>query len=263
MFFRRKFSRRGARRFGRRPSRMPRKKVSKVVRRYVKKALHTQIENKEIVNYANNDSITTGTAGTAPTNYGLIPSVAQGTATNQRVGDNIRIRSGVFKGQLHIKDYNATTNPYSGPVWVKIFLVRLLSTNTQLSSIASADYFFKGNGTALPFQGNPMDLDFAINDQKFRLITTKTVKLGNTYWTSTTPMPQNGYGDNSSYCKRFSINWGKYCKKLLKYSEEDANVCTNDNLYLLFQPVYASGMGAGGKQLVQLTYVSHIKYEDA
>lgn len=241
-------------------------KVSHCVKKYVKREIHRNIENKEIITYTSNQTLNTGTAGAAMTNFGLIPSISQGTANNARIGDAIRIRRGTVTGTVHLKPYDATMNPRPMPVYVKIWTVRLLSTKTQLSALTSGatDYFFKGNGTNLPPQGNLLDLDLPINQEKYRVLgRPRIVRLGVTGWSTLGPAYTQSWYDNSSMTARFSFNWGKYTRKMLKFSEEEGGYCTTDNCYLVFQSVYANGDEADGYQITQASYVNTCVFEDA
>lgn len=240
-------------------------KVSHCIKKYVKREIHRNIENKEVLTYTSNYTLVTGTSGSQMTNFPLIPTLSQSTANNGRIGDAVRIRRGIVSGTVHLKGYDASTNPRPMPVYVKMWVVRTFPIQAQGASIGTTytDALFKGNGANLPPQGNLLDLDLPINQEKFRVLgRPRIVRLGVTGNGTLGPANSASWFDNSSMTARFSFNWGKYTKKLLKFSEED-NYCTNDNCYLIFQTVYANGEEADGYQICQASYVNTMVFEDA
>jgi len=256
--------RRGARRAG-----LRRKTVSKSVRRYVKNAIHKQIENKEIIDYFSNQTLQTLSSGT---NTGvscrqLLPLPAQGTAANQRIGNQLRVVSGIIKGHINLKPYDVMTNPLGTPLLVRMILFRdLVTAGTQAISGGSLtsyfDNFFKGNGANIPFQGNPLDMSFPINSDNFRVLASKQFKIGAATATATGPVGTGGYFDNSPMSVPFYFNWGKWCKKVLKYDDTYAYPM-NCNCYLVCQVVRADGTSSGSYQMAEWHAVNHIKFEDA
>lgn len=239
--------------------------VSKSVKQYVKRAIHRNIENKEIISYAANQSCMAYSSGAIGFSLGLIPQITSGTGDNARIGNQIRIVRGILRGQVNLLPYNATTNPSPTPVWVKMFLYTPTYTGSQssfLSSSTDTDRFFRGNNAALPFQANPMDLDFQINESLFRLLATKTFKLGAATASTGGPVTTGGYYDNSPMCKKFYFNWGKFCKKMIKFND-GTSFSQNKALYLIIQPVYADGSSTGAYSPVECHYVNTCTYEDA
>lgn len=269
MFFRRRFGRRRAyRKTGLRKRRGVRK-VSKVVKRYVKNTIHKQIENKEIIDYFANNTLQTLASGvnTGVCCRQLLPLPAQGSASNQRTGVQLKVVRGVIKGHINIKPYDVATNPVGTPLLGKIWIFRDLNiSGTQAISSGSYttyfDDFFKGSGTNLPFQGNPLDMSLPINDQKFRVLATKTFQIGATSNTSTGPVGSGGYFDNSKMSVPFYFNWGKFCKKQLKYPDY-GTYPINMNCYIVCQVVRADGTSSGSYQMAEWHAVNYIKYEDA
>lgn len=265
MIFRR-FSR--PRKFSRRPRRAIRRrsKVSKKIKSFVKRAIHRNIENKEIITYAANQGCLAWATGVAGRSIALLPPIQQGTGNSQRIGNQVKIVSGIIKGQVNLLPYDATTNPAPTPVWVKIYMVRLLYTQAQDPTLATAytDNFFRGVNSAYPFQSNVLDMDLPINDDWFRVLATKTFKLGAASATALGAVTTTGYYDNSPMCKKFTFNWSKWARKVLKFNDNVLNYYPqNDNIYLVFQPMYADGRVTNPYTPVEMHYVNHVKYEDA
>lgn len=253
----RKYRRRGVRKFS---------KVSTKVRRYVKREIHRQIEGKEITSYAVNNSIAVPqSGGQSIFKIPLIPAIAVGGTTNQRIGNSIRPRQCYIKGHVNIKEYNSATNTQPGPIWVRMLLIKALNVTYQGGSPGELDtQIWKGNGTGLGCQSNMLDQCLEVNTDLFRKLYDKKFKIGAGANTSTGPVGSNYYFDNSPMSKPFFINWGKYVKKLLKFNDAtNGNSVQNDNLYLLFIPSTADGQTQAGLQCCEVHYNSFFKFEDA
>lgn len=254
----------------RRPVRRPRRKagkkssVSAKIKSYVKRAIHRNIENKEIISYgANNSMPTAGSGGSfAPVGVGLTPYISQGTGDNNRTGNEVKVVSGIVRGHVNIMPYNATTNPNGAPLYVRIMVLRHLGVNGQVTPVSNLawDNIFRGNGSALPFQANLLDMSLPINQEFWRLEAQKVVKLGVATSTGTTVYAS--YYDNSSMSAPFYFNWGKMMRKVIKYPDA-TNISSNSNLYLVFQPVMCDGQSTGGQIPAEFHYVSTCKFEDA
>lgn len=260
----RKMYRRRPRKYLRRGKRVGSKGVSTRIKKYVKRAIHRTVENKTIITYASNQSCASWTSGTAGASVGLLPNMAQGTGENQRIGNQIRITSGIIRGQVNLLPYNATTNPNPAPVWVKMFLYKQLYNDAASATapVADGNNFFRGNGTVLPFQSNVLDLDLPINDSLYRLCATKTFKIGAASYSTSGPVSSGGYFDNSPMCKKFSINWGKFCRKNIKFND-GTSYPQNESIYLIVQPVAADGSTTAPYIPCEWHYVSTLKFEDA
>lgn len=266
--YRKYYKRRGLRSRPRR-SNLRRKKVSKVVKRYVKRAIHRNVENKEIMDYWSNMTIQTLSSGTNVGNNcrQLLPLPAQGVDNHQRIGNAIRVVKGVIKGHINIKPYNASTNPLGTPLLGKIWLFRdfNFAGTFPIQNGSYVDYFnnfFKGNATQLPFQANPLDMSLPINDDNFRLLATKSFKIGASNATATGQVGSSGYFDNSPMTVPFYFNWGKYCKKQIKF-QDSGSYPTNENCYIVVQVVRADGADSGSYQMAEWHAVNTIRYEDA
>lgn len=236
--------------------------VSARIKKYVKKQIHANVENKEVASFSSNNSITAGdsASGTHPI---LVP-VAQGTSEGSRIGNQIRVVKGQIKASFNLLPYNATSNPNPLPVLVKVWLIRDIRTNQQLSSLGVTVYnnFFRAGATTYSFQGNPLDVVGECNKDLIRVLATRTFRLGCTGSITATPIYGQSFLDNSPMAKQITINWGKYVKKQLKFDETD-NYATNANLYLVIQPVAADGSNTTGKTPIEWHYTNIMQFEDA
>lgn len=245
----------------RRVSKKP--KLASSIRKYVKKEVHRNIENKEKLNFAANQTIITSDATTCT--YPLLMNIIQGTQDDNRIGNQIRTVKGVIKLALNLLPYDAITNPNPVPVWVRIWVVRDLRNAGQLSTMDITAYnnFYRGNGSGVSMQGNPLDTVLEVNKDYFRVLYSKVIKLGVTSaFNAGIPINAGSYFDNSDMGKVLTINWGKWCKKQIKFNET-SNYPNNDNLYIVFQPVSVDGTTSGSKRMVELHYANYQHFEDA
>lgn len=255
------------RKFSRRPRRSYRRKstVSKKVKSYVKRAIHRNIENKENIEYAANQTVLTGSSG-GFYSINLINDLAQGSTNSTRVGNQIKVVKGLLSLSMNLLKYNATTNPNLAPMWVKIWIVRCLAQAEQDVSLPFGNEFFKVNNDNIDFQGNTLDMHLPVNTDKFRVLTTRMFKLGSANVNQ--PNAAAGsvtvahYADNSPFAKKININWGRYVRKQLKYTDTVAN-CMNDNCYMVIQVVPCDGTSNSEKESAEIHYVNTMCYEDA
>jgi len=246
----------------RRPvKRVPRKRSGgrTAITKIVKSVLSRQAENKAWFDYGANQTITTAGLST-PANKNLIPLLSQGTGHSARVGNEVRVKSGYVRGHVNILPYNASTNPGSLPVCVKIWIVsdKKLNTNT-LSSTTIGSNFFDIVNSSTSFQANMLDMDFTVNKDAWIVHATKQFKIGASDSTTTGAVTTFGYYDNSPMTMPFYFNIGKYMKTL-KY-DDATSTCTNKNMFIIFQAVLADG-STGAFTTSEFHYSIRVEYED-
>jgi len=247
----------------RRYRRKPAKKISTAVKTFVRKAISRNIENKCWYTYGANSSLITATPTTNPTHANLLPTnFLQGTGKSQRIGNEITIKKAYIRGRINLLPYNATTNPLSAPILVKMWVVSNKLSNTFIPTVASNwASFFDTVNSAVAFQNSPLDMILDVNKDAWTLHASKTFKLGAGSMTSTGPVGSSAYFDNSSMSVPFYFNYGKYIKKV-KYDDALTNNPTNRNLYLVLQAVNADGTSTA--QIPAETHFSTtVIYEDA
>jgi hypothetical protein len=236
-------------------------RVSPTVKSYVQKAINSNLEKKKIVTNGINQNMTTVTAAT-PSSILLIPDIAQGTADNQRIGNEVKVSKAMVRGYVNLLPYNIATNPQSSPCWVKFWLCssKKINTNTLASTSVATDFFDTG-GAVGTFTGNMRDMVLPTNDESWTVITTKTVKLGTTNGnTGGNPVSNATWYDNSQMSIPFEFEYGNVLKKL-RYNDATA-ACTNKNLFLVMQPVYADGTNTA-ITAVEYHYTVVFDYTDA
>lgn len=261
-YARKKTTKKSYGRYTRRKSMSKRSVVSPSIKRYVKKTVHGNLENKEKMNYVANTSLVNG--DTSSTTYPMLMNIIQGTGSADRSGNQTRIVKGIFKGCINLLPYSLNTNPNPQPTWVRILLVRDLKISGQASSLGADAYanLFRINNGTVSVQGNPLDMNLEVNKDYFRVLYDKVVKLGSANNTSGGYPSTSNFSDNSPMAHRFIINWGKHCKKQLKYND-NSGYPTNENLYLIFISASADGSSSTGKVQTELHYCNYQHFEDA
>lgn len=241
-------------------------KVSNPVKKYVKKEIHRQVENKETSLTILNQSLVIPQSGSSSAyKIALLPSLSNGTNNHHRIGNNVRPRYAFIKGHVNILPYSSTTNLIAGPIWVRMLIVKSLAVTYQGGAPGEIDSaLFKADGASLGWQSNMLDQILEVNNDLFRCLYDRKVKVGAGFNTSTGPVGSGYYFDNSPMSVPFKINYTKYMKKLLKYSDSaNGNSCQNDNLYLIFIPSTADGGSYGGSIPAETHFVRYFQFEDA
>lgn len=233
-------------------------------RQYVMRTLHTNAENKQRVNYGANQPLTLGNSSTQT--LPLLIGALQGVDDQTRNGNSIRIRKGVWRGVFNLLPYNATTNPYVTPIWVKLWVVKDLKLQGQQSSIDGTNFgkFFRQGNASVGLQYTPIDLTLDVNRDQFRVLWSRTFKLGSAgIFAANAPVNSSSYFDNSSSSKMVTINYGKWIKKQLKFDDNNSQWPTNANLYLVMQSIPQDGtQTAVNTQLVEYHYTNTQAFED-
>ena len=247
-----------------RKNRAPAKKVSKAVKSYVKRAIHSNIENKLWNRFAANETISTAAASN-PEYINLVPYPSQSTTSTQytRIGNRIRVMKAYIKGFVNLKPYNSITNPYVGPVYVKMWLCRYKELNCADIALTSiSTNFFEGVAGSTSFQGNMLDMSLTNNKDDWIIYKTKTFELGTTSNDITLAQVQSRIAsDNSRMTKPFYFSFGKHLRKQLQY-DVNGNPPTNTNLFLVTQVVYADG-SAAAIEPAEYHYTIRAEFEDA
>jgi len=231
-------------------------KVSKAIKTYVKRAIHGNTENKLFIYQAANQTITSVASPSTPSFLSLLPLPVQGTANNQRIGNQIKIVKAFIRGHVNLLPLNSITNPQQAPMMVKMWLCSSKTINTtSLSSTNCGTDFFETNGGSQGFQGNMLDMELTNNKDSWVVYKTKTFKLGLTAYGS------QQFADNSNFNMPFYFSYGRHLRRKLKFN--DTGVApTNANMFLIFQVVNADGSSTALNSAEYHTTL-RVEYEDA
>lgn len=220
-------------------------------------AISRRLENKVHVDYSSNINVTLAGLTLAPVTRYLLPQLAQGLGQASRIGNEIKIRSGILTVALNTNQFGATATGL--PSNVRVMVVSSKTVNGITLATADFNNFWQIGNTDADFQGNMLDMLFEINKDQWTVYFDKVCKLG---MTSGSNVNNNAY-DNSHMQQIFTIDWGKYFKSSIKY-EDTGTAPQNRNLFLVLQWCRADG-GAmtQGDVGAELHYTNIIKYEDA
>jgi len=231
------------------------------VRKIVAKEILKRTEKKIYVTSVINQAVTTA-SGSIPTGIYLGPLLTQGSADNARVGNRIDVQSAEFVMYFNLLPYNATTNYNVPPVWVKIFIVRYKPRNTSNgANVTWQTDFFQNNGTSQGFNGNTQDLVLGVNEEQYECLETRVFKLGVSNAGTTGPASSGAWCDNSPSAQQVVFDLTKHMKGSWEYND-NANVASNRNLWMVVQAVNADGSNSGGLNICEFHSGLQVKFID-
>lgn len=215
-------------------------------------------------NYANS-TVGNNVVSLTPIGGGI--DINQGTASDERIGNQVRVRKVWLHLSLFPAPYNATTNstPIPQDVICYIFSVRPNEPSDLTSVRTFCDDSFFDNGSSV--QGFTGDLsDFMKRPNTDSVIVHKrfVLKIGAANYETNTGTQANSYSyANNDYklncLKRMDIT--KYIPKNLKF-EDTSNACQNNPVYLVMSPCDADGGAATDTtNATPLTYTYGLTYE--
>lgn len=209
------------------------------IRATVRSEIIKAAEKKEFILYGQNITIPTTSGGTPAGEY-LLPQISQGTDDGKRIGNKIKLVKGTLKGFVNIRPYDVTLNPNPLPVWVKIWLCRYTSFNTNaLSATSSSTDFFQVSSGNVGFQGSMLDMVLPMNPDNWTMLDSRTFKLGVTNSLATGPTSTAGYLDNSDMAQQFMFDLTPHASTLI--FNDTSITPLNNNLFVAFQVVRADG----------------------
>lgn len=191
-------------------------------------------------------------------------TVTQGTSVSQRIGNKIKTKSLMFKGTLFCRQYVATLNPIPQPLQVKMFIFYERGAVVNNVPNPVSDFFQNGSGV-YPLQDDLSSMWMPVNSEKYRVLTTRTYKLGPASNTGTGSSQDLQYFSNNDFKLNvnFSINLSKYVPQHVLYVDSDDNPRSR-NLYCMIVPVAACGLALTSSVGPMLaSYMLDYRYEDA
>ncbi|UYD39120.1 MAG: capsid protein [Wigfec virus K19_555] len=265
----RKGSRKGKKRTYKRKSYA--KKVSPM-KKLIRKEISRNVENKTVqifnfdrtlgdVTEPNFDSSNVFALGPDPSSI----LINQGTGQGGRIGNRIRTKKLTLKGVFTPTFYHATYNTQPTPQQIKIFIFYdKTDPNALPAPVNSADFFQNGN-SARSFAGDVTDMMMPVNEDRYRVLTTRTYKLGYAAYTGSPGAAQPaGYFSNNDFklnCN-FSIDLTKYYPKDVRFPDNSA-LPTTRGLYCMVVCSPANGLGSAAQRPVTMQYVQDYHFEDA
>lgn len=241
---------------------------TKMVKSIVKREIARQAEDKEF-EFADLSQVIypSSSAGFVNSTFAVSPytgalAIAQGTGQGQRIGNKIKIKKISLKGTIWPEPYNVTTNPNPQPVYVIFWLFYDKEAPVNVPSIGSQ--FLQFGNSAIGLQNQIIDTFAPINTDKYRLLTKRVFKVGNSGFTGTgtNPVYQSFANNDFKLNNNFSIDLKKYCVENVTYNDTGTTPTTR-GLYWAFTCVAANGGAIPAAQVpAQMAYQLHMTYED-
>lgn len=249
-----------------------RKTVSRVaIKSMIKRELSRNIENKTFQYLGTGHDIL---PCTSPGFDGQIIPVApsatylqiqQGLGQGSRIGNKIKIKNLKMDGVLFPLGYNAVSNLTPAPIQVKMWVFYDKEEPNALPTPQGSADFLQFGSSALALQNELFDHTMPVNLDRYRVLTTRTYKLGYASYGGTGAQPQQGNFANNDFklnC-RVRVNLTKYAIKTVLFRDNNSNPTTR-GLYVMFEPVYANGNPIGSTQIpARFEYMLTVDYEDA
>lgn len=268
----RKYSGKNRRRYSRKPTvkKAIRQVRAKAFRKKVLSVIHREAETKEAMVTFATTSFNSGISGTGD-NCRIIPNIVNGSADNQRIGDQIRAQKLILEGIINFTPITGVTlqnNPGLGRIAVRMMIVTPKSfPNWATASGATSwqDYLLKKGGTTSGFTGSPFDLYAPVNRDAVTCHYNKVFYLTQPWVLhngSTTDTAMDVGNVTRHFKKVFNLK-----NSLWKY---DAAVDTgltpvNKGMILVLGYAYTDGSTSPDvlNTRVTLQYESRLQYEDA
>lgn len=243
------------------------------VKKLIRREIARQTENKCIQHYDFDQRLYTIGNVSFPTDnvFPLGPDAIglvldQGPGQGERIGNKVRTKSLMFKGTLCCLPYDGTFNPQPQPLTVKLWIFYDKTTPTATPNVQAAGDFFQFGDSVKGFQGDLTDQWSPVNTDRYRVVTTRTFKLGYASFNSGTGgVPTYGNFANNDYklnCS-FSINLSKYYPKVVTF-RDGSTTPSSRGLWAMFTYAPANGgVLSPTYYCAGLQWMQNFVYEDA
>lgn len=266
-------ARKGSKRTYKRKSYAPKRKMASI-KKVVQREIARNVEDKVSQYYDNAAGLvavtdaTFGAVNIFPLgpNTAFAPIINQGTAQSSRIGNRIKTKKLVVKGSIYPLPYNVTTNPAPQPVLLKCWIMYDKTNPTAEPDPKGNADFFQLGGSTKSFANNLTDMWAPVNTDRYRVLTTRTYKLGYSDYSATPGTAvyinqQNFRNNDFPVSVNFSIDCTKYYPKDVRFNDNNA-LPTTRSLFMLWEYVAANGGPLSG-QAVAMQYMQDYHFEDA
>jgi len=247
----------------------PGMKIKKAITAIVKKEQARNTENKTFQYYdiakqiypSVNALFSTSIDPMTP--YPAFLQITQGVGEGSRVGNEIKIKRLTVKGNIYQKPYNATTNPTPFPCHVKIWFYYDKQNPCDISYTASD--FLQLGSSSRPLFNDLLDLWYPVNEDRYRVLATKSFKLGYASNTGTGSVVAQAYASNNDYKfnHQFSFDLTKHCIKNVKFND-NSSIASTRGIFMMATVVQANGAPYNNAVVpAEMQYVLDVEYEDA
>ena len=195
---------------------------------------------------------------TGPNFYLVVPGPTQGSAQNDRIGNEI----GITQANLNVMIQNGSpaSAQASQPSIVTMMIGRLKAGITIPNDADWANMFISEAGVPQTAPTTQLaSLTYPVNDDYFDIKLRKQFKVGNTVITGLTNSIHSN--DFNTYYQE-SVNVARFMKKTLQFNE-DASEPQNEGLYVWFlvHPINGIELTDAGRPTVTMTLTT--RYTDA
>lgn len=225
---------------------------SKRPKRSLKKMVKTMIQRsaeKKTLNYVNlNTSITGCTHASAASlvipvsPYPAYLDSDQGSSSDERIGNRIRLTSLKIKGSITPLRYDATTNIIPKPVVVQMFVFYDKQyPNVVPDPYGAGDFFQVGSGQS-GFRDDLVDLWAPINEDRYKVVLRKQFKVGYASYEGTgIQVADQAFGNNDfKFNQEFNIDLLPYVVKNVVFNDNTSQPTTR-GLFCFWCAVSATG----------------------
>lgn len=197
------------------------------------------------------------------TPYPSYITIQQSVSAGGRVGNQIKIKSLKFAGNIYQLPYNGISNPTPFPMHVK-FWFYYDKTDPTIIPDPRTDFLQSGS-TSRGMFNDLVDLWAPVNLDKYRVLMTKQFKIGYSQNTGTGSVVGQAYGANNDYKynQSFNIDLTKHIVKTIKFNDNTAMPSAR-GLFLLMTVVQANGTPYTAAIIpAQMQFMIDCQYEDA
>lgn len=250
-------------------------KLTKPVKRTIQRMISRNVENKTAQVYNYERELWPVTSVNFPTQniFPLGPDptsivIVQGVGQGQRIGNTIKTKKLVIRGTVVPYPYDAVFNPAPGPIQVKMWVFYDKRTPVDVPNPVAGSNFFQSGNTSKGFQNDLADLWSPVNSDIYRILATRTFKLGNAEYAGTSPPVSTAsaqyYTNNDfKYNANFSINLTKHYPKTVKFND-NTSTPSSRGLFMMVAFFNANGTQINsGYRAVGMQYMQDYHYEDA
>jgi len=248
------------------------KVTTSTMKTMINRAISRTIENKTAQTYNFQKVLYTSTDVSFPDNIiELGPCanmlISQGVGQGSRVGNTITTKKLTFKGTIVPYRWDSVYNNDPRPVQLKMWIFYDKSNPTAVP--APGNDFYQDGSSSRGFSNDLTDLWSPINKDRYRVLATKSFKLGFSQYQGTA-----GSATNQSYWQQysnndfklncnFSFDLTKHYPKIVKFNDNNTDPMTR-GLFCLFYYVGADGLGLpAGTRALTVQYMQDYSYEDA
>lgn len=191
-------------------------------------------------------------------------TIVQGVNQQQRVGNEIKIKSVMFRAVAYAKATDANPANSTPPVELQMWVVSDKrapkdATVAEISAVASTNWFQFGNAST-PMAGYILDIVKVPNHDELTIHKRKTYKVG-----PSRPNYLDVVGTNNDFKlnQKIRVNLTKYYNKRVKYNDNNPLTTNCSKPFICFQALLANGALGGNFAYCEIIYQIDVQWEDA